>query len=792
MTTRQLAWFDKLHNCYYTEVQYDFSDNKYTTQFKKFLKRCLIIVANINDHGEVPKYGRWVLPLSTNEWMEHITSVSLHIDSHKYIDKGNIQLVDNVRASIVDYNPIMAELLSELLLKISFNPANVRKNNVKGVVNMSKVPVNKDPGVSHIVLSLLAIVDSEFDFEFPCLSGTVWDVKHGIGARYMAGNSEIGYLETLNKMGANIVQPRKDVTYLLINVADSFIYRMGIMWRTPRPMDFSEENIREMLWRLNSSTGWYNDKIYRCDEKGSKRILKTKKKNLASEAHKLVWRLLFAIEEYVAGRGPQPNYAMFAQEAKKWEFRTTNMWSEPMTKESASAHFTKERLFYIDTLLAYILGKEFFKDLAFFLCTFRSAIGIKVEAGGLQLLWDLLSGKGTSNFKKSWKKAYRRVKKKYGVDLSVRKYFTLDWTKYDQTLLAKILAFMAAIVIPFVSKPEGMSDAGFKYLVTLIITEVVYKSMYIYSTNSVYDVWGSMFSGKYCTSIGDSVYQMLVFGVYILVIYIKYYGDPIVKVVFEEQMMNQDYYGDDNIGGWPAWMDNRLYYDDSKDCADDFVNFCERTFGLQCKRKEFHVFTELYGTHCFRSLPNGVIELEACRPGPTFIRNSVSHIYLDDVYLGDYPYRDTEDLVTKISRVMSASSSVVGTMCLVASLARLCSGNLVVFSQLKIVFGKLYEFNGPPTSSEIEAFKKQKHSNSINRMLANSQFDSDDLFPSLIKLHDLQNEGYCSRTGFNPSMNGVVYDGTNVRLGNGKVNVRMSEVNRVFVGMEYDEVDGFW
>jgi len=65
-------------------------------------------------------------------------------------------------------------------------------------------------------------------------------------------------------------------------------------------------------------------------------------------------------------------------------------------------------------------------------------------------------------------------------------------------------------------------------------------------------------------------------------------------------------------------------------------------------------------------------------------------------------------------------------------------------------------------------------------------------FPSLIKLHDLQNEGYCSRTGFNPSMNGVVYDGTNVRLGNGKINVRMSEVNRVFVGMEYDEVDGFW
>jgi hypothetical protein len=770
MSDRQSILFNDLTQCYF-EVMDDSGDYQhYTDKFRHFVGRCRLIIGSLTDDGVRPVYGRWVFPVDINKWINHVSVIARHLDSHKYVDKNVVSFLGSVRDKVFDCNPILGEMLKELILKLSFDPANVRKNNVKGVVQFPKIGMNKDPGVSSIVISALAAVDAKYTYTFPVMSGYIYDYEHGIANRYMAGNSYVGYLTTLNKMGANIVEPRESgILAPLLHVADDLMYKMGIEWREPRQMDFSKENIYRMLKDLDSSSGWYNDVITRYNSQGITNPLKVRKKNLAYEVHKLVWRLLFEIEEYVAGRGPEPNFNMFAQESRKWEFRTVNMMSKKVTAEDAEAQILKERLFYIDTILAYVLGKEFFKDFAFMLTSYQSMIGIKVEAGGLQMLWDYTTGSGKSPLKKRWEKVYLHVSRKFGVDLRQRRYSKGDWSKFDQTLLAKVLAVMACLCVPFVSKPDGMSDAAYKYLLVVIVCEVVYKTMYIYSTDSLYDVWGSMFSGKYVTSIGDTVYQMLIRGCYVLFIYLKYArANEIVKLIIENMMMTQGYYGDDNIGGWPAYMDDFLMYDDADNSAQDFVFMCERIFGMVNKWQEFDVYDECYSTHCFEEA-NGQILLTQYYDGPSFIRNQVSHIYLDGVFLGDFPYRSTEDIMAKVGRVLTASRSVAYTMCLVCSLARLCSGNLEAYDQLSKVYYELLKVNGRVTADQWNSYKKVKHSNSITRMLLlYGDYDGVNLFPSLVELHNNQIDGYQMGVGLNPSVDGVIFDSYNLVNNTGK------------------------
>jgi len=155
--------------------------------------------------------------------------------------------------------------------------------------------------------------------------------------------------------------------------------------------------------------------------------------------------------------------------------------------------------------------------------------------------------------------------------------------------------------------------------------------------------------------------------------------------------------------------------------------------------------------------------------GPTFIRNSVSHVYLDGMYLGDFPYRDTEDVMCKVGRVLTASSSMAMTMCLVSSLARLCSGNLEAYDHLAKIYAELLNANGRVSVLEWENFKLHKHSNSLSRMLLEyGDYDGYNLFPSIVDLHRIQLEGYNNKTGLNPCQDGSYYNCDNLFFNNGR------------------------
>jgi hypothetical protein len=768
---RQRILFDDLTRCYFEVNQYGRSDIMYTDTFARFVRRVRFVVGSIDDNVVPPKYGALMLPMDSNDWIQYVSVAALHLDTHKYLDRNNIQMIENVRQRSIPCSPVMVEMLKELILKLSFNPANVKKNKVKGIVSFAKSGAYSDKGVSAEVISVLAVVDGRFpQYTFPVMSGYIYDYEHGLANRYMAGNSYVGYLATLNKMGANIVEPKlPNAMKSLCYVADSLIYRAGFNDCEYRKLDFSERTIYQVLKSLDSSTGWYNDRIFRFTRSGVKEILKCKKKHLAGEVYGLIRRLIDHSEQYVSGqRTDEPLWNMFAQECRKWEFRTMNMMSRKMSAEVASECLLKERLFYIDNIVAYIFGREIFKDLAFLFCGYQSMIGIKVEAGGLHQLWDLLAGNFSSPLYDDWQAAYV-VAESYGVDLSRRIYVKGDFKKFDQTLLGQVLAVVAGLAIPFISKPDDMSDACFEYILTVMVTEVVYKTMYIYSTSSLYDVWGSMFSGKYVTSAGDTDYQMLIRPIHLMLVYLKYaHIDPVVKLVLHSQMIVNGFYGDDNVESYPAYLDNFCYYDDSPNFAIDYVRFCEREFGLVSKEEEFQIYEDCYATHCFVTVGEAIV-LDAYREGLVFIRNTISHVYLDGEYLGDYPYRDTEDIMAKVGRVLTASKSMGLTMCLIASLARLSSGNLEAFSQLEHVYQELLRVNGPVTYEDWKVFKKSKTSNSLARMIGQlGEFKDGDLFPNLFQLHETQRKGHVERTGLCPTKDGALFSYDELYYNRGK------------------------
>jgi len=208
------------------------------------------------------------------------------------------------------------------------------------------------------------------------------------------------------------------------------------------------------------------------------------------------------------------------------------------------------------------------------------------------------------------------------------------------------------------------------------------------------------------------------------------------------------FYGDDHLGGWPLYANNYHLYDDSDNILRDFISFCVNVFGMRYKWHEYAIFDDVYSLHQFETLPNGAVVEVAGREGPTFLKNQVSHTYLDGVYLGAYPYRATGQLMAKVGFSLTAMKNPHMHMCLLASLARLSSGNLEAFSQIRIAYEYFSGLYGEPGIDIWNAFFDSKTSGSI-RSVVKERLTT---FPLIHELHMRQNLGYEQDTGF-PAFN---------------------------------------
>lgn len=288
--------------------------------------------------------------------------------------------------------------------------------------------------------------------------------------------------------------------------------------------------------------------------------------------------------------------------------------------------------------------------------------------------------------------------------LREREYGEADVSSFDQSLLYRLLMAVAIFLCMYynMDKPltrTVMGDVAFR---------LVFKYLYLVPLNRLYLVMGMMFSGKYETSHGNTVYQNLVYYMYIADKLQKYKNDEystILKMCIDKKLFSRSYSGDDLFFGWPKWLRVRFGI-----CVDDF--------------KEFALKAGLIFKYCKTSPLYSVVTSENVKgywittlriKGITFLKNTMARNFErlgeegEYTYVGTYPYRPASDLMFRIGNSDKANSRIDGYFAKLLSMMYLSFGNREVFSYLQILYNKsvkLYGWNGVCDFDKIEEIFK--------------------------------------------------------------------------------------
>jgi hypothetical protein len=394
-------------------------------------------------------------------------------------------------------------------------------------------------------------------------------------------------------------------------------------------------------------------------------------------------------------KGPAPRISIVDVEMLKYEIIWNHDLSDipDLTAEQIDEANDKVRLFYMSSIMDYLLSLLCYKPISETVRWYESAIGVKVEGGGLQRIWKLLSN---DNWTDRQQEIIDKWKLRENIDLTDSVWGQGDWKRYDQTLLSIILIFVAFYAKPFFvwSEDSGISPEVMKVLYDQFVVSVVQKVMFMYA-HGTYEAFGCMFSGKFITSIGDTIYQMLLKHLYLMELLKKYETSELLMDIIEGNFVIFFFYGDDHIGRWPRIM-SRFYLTHDSSLLRDFIEFCCREFGMTHKESEFKVFDNLYGEHYFTLDQDVFVEdLGEKVDGPVFLRNNVSRIYVrssnqdDYVYIADLPYRPTRDFASKLLFTVKSSGNLKTAVMSMTSIARLTSGNLEAYSMIECMYRKV-------------------------------------------------------------------------------------------------------
>lgn len=319
---------------------------------------------------------------------------------------------------------------------------------------------------------------------------------------------------------------------------------------------------------------------------------------------------------------------------------------------------------------------------------------------------------------------------------------------------------MAVASYPFLDK-SSFGREEFDYIYKRYVYDIIYKCCNLYGHNSLIMLFGTMFSGMKITSSGNTACMTILYELYLLELAEKYDNDPVVRIVLEAEMMPAMNFGDDHNHTWPVWMNNRLLYDDSKSILEDYANYCVRVWQMKYKLDEFQLYESYYSVHSYVTQTDGSFVEVAKYEGPTFIKNAPSITIVDGQPVGIYPYQESHHLLCKLYG-MAATQNLELSLCLISSLARLSSGNLEVYSQLRILYSKIREKVGrDPSLFAWTEFLTGKNGRSLDAVSKALKKDEPPSFPTLPELWAIQNNGYITKTGFcMRNEDGVSYDMT--------------------------------
>lgn len=653
-------------------------------------------------------------------------------------------LLRNIEESNIACPSFMA-VFDEIYHKSIFNPSCAREVDLFPHPPMSKLPAFSSPLISPEIVKILVEVSErypQFNESYLLFLSSVG----GVSIANCTGANSRAYRRQLDKLKSNIVTPKSDYSEYLYLACCNLWHRWGIKYN-PIKWEVVDSKLMKLL-NKDSAVGYVVGEFLEFVDGSFKPTTSVKKKHIAKQAISDFHGWLDSLDEWLdsGSSSPPPQCVFKDNEMVKWEILWNfDMLDRKMTSEEIVKLREKVRLFYMSSVSDFILESLCYKPMSEGIRFYESAIGVRVEAGGLQCIWNILNGDYT--------KEQRRIIDKWkemGIDLTDKKFGQGDWSRYDQTLLAVVLLFVSIFSKPFFE--HDMSDEKFNLIFAEFCRSIVQKVMHIYAYGT-WEVFGCMFSGKYVTSIGDTIYQMILKLVYMMKLKERYPDDELLKDIIVYGFIVAFFYGDDHLFSWPAIMDERAYflYDDSANFLDDFTLWCCREFGMIRKESEFKVFDELYSRHYFRAIDGVFVEqfTEDTYCGPVFLKNAVSqtYVYSEDsqeyAFIGCLPYRETRDFCGKFGFTLSSTNNIKKYVMNLRSQARLASGNLEAYSMCKVLHDKVMERVEEPSLDEWEAYMSSAKENSVRRASVKGPF------PSYDEIYAKQIEGQRG-SGFSP------------------------------------------
>jgi hypothetical protein len=724
-------------------------DLQYTTEFKKLIRNMVYVSDNIyiQDNGPAFKAAQFNIPLlaTTKElYVKSIYTMAMRFSLKKLRGgSGSRYEVSILGRASKSLSAATLTVINDALNKLEFNPACGVKADLKEVPRISSHPTYSIPDYSKGVMQILALASKRTE---DIRTYSLWSAFRRCGnflATTVTGMIKSHYWLSLNKLHANIVAPTENIIDDLYLAVLKLHYRWGTHNKPPLALDLSYSKVLLDMSSLNTSAG-----ILPCDMKvltpnGIQSKQSASKKQVNHIAAAMVEKYVEDVRAYVAGELTDPPSLVFLEkenlknEILKWVAFFDGSYSQ----EAIFKAMNKVRIFYITNAAGYGLDKGIFEAVNNVSKYYQNAIGIKPQGGGFHIIWDILTCAEGSPVCDHANKLYDKWHKR-GVDITKRQYGEGDYGKYDTTLLAAVLAFVASLAVPLYVPTEKITEPMLKYILREFIFHTVYKTMYIAGLGEFWDIWGCMFSGKYITSIGDTLYQMLLFLVYKAKLIEKYGNDELLMDLLT--LVFFYFYGDDHIGSWPVLINEYPLYDDSENFLIDFVSFCCCVAGMQYKKEAHYVTFEPYAESFFVEVTPGRYKMVKHCQSVSFLQNQMTRVHVNDQYVITMPYRSTEDFYLSVARSLKATKDPHSYQGMIMARARLYSGNLEAYSVCREIYQASVELFGAIPEDKFDQVLKTlgKDSNAFYLMR-----DAAPVFPSLLSLCTDQCQGWHDGSG---------------------------------------------
>jgi hypothetical protein len=580
------------------------------------------------------------------------------------------------------------ERVPELIRKYSFSPPHMKRIEEHNIQGQKESLCDLPKYLVDVPLSILeadTYIRENTGSEAASCFDISYCVKGGLPISVVTGVHSSGLQRNLDKMSQNkhFIDASIDDSilfsglFMLLKDIEAPVGTVDI----PRP---NREHLVEHISKYKTSVGYiplsdpvllkgFGDKLQIHYDK-----MPTKKdaiKEWLADLMEIYWDNL----ELVLEHGDKDRFfpaAVIDKSAFKYELKNGHECDDLI---GLSNFHEKVRLFFIEPAHAVMLSHIALVGLFNYLNMQGFEIGTRLNDGGfLEIFKNHDCGTTPYNTSETYDRIYDEME-----FLREREYAEVDAESFDQTLLFKMLMMVAlAFCMFFTFKPGTpvrtiLGDISFR---------LVFKYLYLVPIQTLFLVSGMMFSGKYETSHGNTLYQNLVFFCYLATKLDEYKNHKYIKILrlcILWRLIARSFCGDDTIKSYPVFC--KIHFNI---CIDDYQKFAAK-LGIKFKIKKV---LPLYGrVESVRVGINGWVTKNV-KKGVTFLKNQVVELYEDEgdgkglVFKGLYPFRATKDIFFRIGNSDRANGYIDSFFAKILSLSYLSFGNREAYHYLRVLY----------------------------------------------------------------------------------------------------------